>query len=256
VVKIKTFIAFTLAEVLITLGIIGVVAALTIPTLIKTYQQQVVTTSLQKFYSTIQQAIKLSEADNGQIATWTFPATDYNGSPANLTVTFLNTYILPYLKVAKNCDLAITTDCWNPVNKMNGTSNAWLSNSNANIAKYSLQNGQEIAFLSYTAAIGVGVVQVLVDINGPKPPNMVGNDVFLFLIAQQAASNLNAGNGDMAQQIKIGGLYPDGYELDPSDSYTFRGCGKDVTYLYSGAFCSTKIMGNSWQIPSDYPFFN
>ena len=42
--------AFTLAEVLITLAIIGVVAAMTIPTLISSYREKVVETKLVKFY--------------------------------------------------------------------------------------------------------------------------------------------------------------------------------------------------------------
>ena len=62
--------AFTLAEVLITLGIIGVVAAMTIPTLVQSYKKKVVESRLVKFYSTMQQAIKLSEIENGPISTW------------------------------------------------------------------------------------------------------------------------------------------------------------------------------------------
>ncbi len=49
--------AFTLAEVLITLGIIGVVAAMTIPTLISNHNKRVVETRLKKFYSSMNQAI-------------------------------------------------------------------------------------------------------------------------------------------------------------------------------------------------------
>ena len=60
-------IAFTLAEVLITLGIIGVVAALTIPTLMANHRKQVVETSLEKFYSTMNQAIKMAEVDYGDV---------------------------------------------------------------------------------------------------------------------------------------------------------------------------------------------
>lgn len=49
---------FTLAEVLITLGIIGIVAQATIPTLVSSYQNQVYTTKLKKFASTYQQGMK------------------------------------------------------------------------------------------------------------------------------------------------------------------------------------------------------
>lgn len=58
-------IAFTLAEVLITLGIIGIVAALTIPNIIAGYRKKVVETRLAKLYSSINQAIKISEIKNG-----------------------------------------------------------------------------------------------------------------------------------------------------------------------------------------------
>ena len=62
--------AFTLAEVLITLAIIGIVAAMTIPTLVQSYKKKVVESRLLKFYSTMQQAIKLSEIENGPLSTW------------------------------------------------------------------------------------------------------------------------------------------------------------------------------------------
>ncbi|MBR1754215.1 type II secretion system protein, partial [bacterium] len=61
---------FTLAEVLITLGIIGVVAALAIPTLISNNNKRIVETRLAKFYSTMNQAVELSEVENGPKEKW------------------------------------------------------------------------------------------------------------------------------------------------------------------------------------------
>ena len=58
------FFAFTLAEVLITLGIIGVVAALTIPTLISNHQKKVYVTQLKKSVNTLTNGFKLILADN------------------------------------------------------------------------------------------------------------------------------------------------------------------------------------------------
>lgn len=63
----KSKFGFTLAEVLITLGIIGIVAAITIPGLITKYRRSVVETKLKKFYSTMNQAIRHSIADNEDI---------------------------------------------------------------------------------------------------------------------------------------------------------------------------------------------
>ena len=62
--------AFTLAEVLITLGIIGIVAAMTMPTLIHNHNKKVIETRLKKFYSSINQAIIMSELENGDKKDW------------------------------------------------------------------------------------------------------------------------------------------------------------------------------------------
>ena len=66
----KVKFGFTLAEVLITLGIIGVVAAMTIPTLMSVFAKQRTETQLKAFYSRINQTIKMSIADNGDPDGW------------------------------------------------------------------------------------------------------------------------------------------------------------------------------------------
>ena len=90
--------AFTLAEVLIILGIIGVVAALTLPALINNYEKSVVETRMQKFYTNINAALKLSIVENGDMVDWTFPQDYYD---ADGSEKFFNTYLknnLQYLK--------------------------------------------------------------------------------------------------------------------------------------------------------------
>lgn len=61
---------FILAEVLITLGIIGVVAAMTLPVLIQKHVNSVVETRLAKFYTTFNQAIQMAEVQYGDRKTW------------------------------------------------------------------------------------------------------------------------------------------------------------------------------------------
>ena len=90
--------AFTLAEVLITLGIIGVVAAITIPSLVTSYQKHVVETKLAKFNSTMNQAMRLSMVDNGDPDSWLERNHNYSYPE---TVEFMNTYFLPYIKYIK-----------------------------------------------------------------------------------------------------------------------------------------------------------
>ena len=55
---------------MITLGIIGVVAAMTMPALVQNHRNKVVETRLEKFYSTMNQAVLLSEAANGDKKEW------------------------------------------------------------------------------------------------------------------------------------------------------------------------------------------
>lgn len=90
--------AFTLAEVLITLGIIGIVAALTMPALIQNYKNKEIETRLQKFYSLMNQAVRLSEAENGPHETWNYPQTPFD---TDETLVFYNKYFAKYLKSAK-----------------------------------------------------------------------------------------------------------------------------------------------------------
>ena len=87
---------FTLAEVLITLGVIGIVAAMTIPNLVQSYKKKVVETKLVNFYSTINQAFQLSEIDNGQAITWEKIPKDEEGMK-----DWFGKYLLPYIKSQK-----------------------------------------------------------------------------------------------------------------------------------------------------------
>ncbi|MBE7709487.1 MAG: type II secretion system protein [Cyanobacteria bacterium SIG32] len=101
---------FTLAEVLITLAIIGIVAAMTIPTLITEYKEKQTISQLLKVYATLSHAFKMAEAEHGSLETWglnhTYHSkTDENGNPVNdySAMTIVANRIMPYLKVAKVC---------------------------------------------------------------------------------------------------------------------------------------------------------
>lgn len=83
----------TLAEVLITLGIIGVVAALTLPTLIAYHQKQVTVNKLKKFYTNINQAVRLSELENDSSEFWEYPDNNYENNKA-----FFEKYIGKYMQ--------------------------------------------------------------------------------------------------------------------------------------------------------------
>ena len=65
--KLKLVYAFTLAEVLITLGIIGIVAAMTMPVLIANHRQKELEAGLKKAYSIAQQALLRMSVDRGDV---------------------------------------------------------------------------------------------------------------------------------------------------------------------------------------------
>ena len=87
--------AFTLAEVLITLGIIGVVAAMTIPGLITKYHKHVVETKLQRFDSIMNQAVRMAIAENGEII-YEPPANE--ATNAEYLKEWFNDNLMKYLK--------------------------------------------------------------------------------------------------------------------------------------------------------------
>ena len=82
---------FTLAEVLITLGIIGITAALTLPSLIISSRNKQLETALKNGYSTLSQALKMYEQENGEPIKSSDEGID------------LKTILMSYLNVVKDC---------------------------------------------------------------------------------------------------------------------------------------------------------
>src|SRR5574344_1713843 len=90
--------AFTLAEVLIVLGIIGVVAAFTIPVLMQHVEEKSTVTKLKQTYSIINNAIKLAINDNGTINEWMDAANSVKDNDIAIGTT-----LTKYLKLSKLC---------------------------------------------------------------------------------------------------------------------------------------------------------
>lgn len=93
--------AFTLAEVLITLGIIGVVAAMTLPALVASHRKTEVETKLKKFYSVMNQAINMTNAEYGEPKYW-WKDCGASGSAAcsqDEAIEWFQTYIGKHLQI-------------------------------------------------------------------------------------------------------------------------------------------------------------
>ncbi len=93
--------AFTLAEVLITLAVIGIVAAITIPGIVHKYKKTEIETKLKRFYSMANQAIQLSEIDNGPKESWDFVTGCSTGYEESCIRRFWDKYLEKYFKYNK-----------------------------------------------------------------------------------------------------------------------------------------------------------
>ena len=93
-------VAFTLAEVLITLGIIGIVAALTWSSVIQNYREQQTVAKLKKTYSLLSQAMASAVNEYGTLDTWGLGGGD---SPTGAKI-LQDQLLTPYLKIADYCE--------------------------------------------------------------------------------------------------------------------------------------------------------
>ena len=104
-------VAFTLAEVLITLGIIGVVAAMTLPALITNYKEKQTVSQLKKFYSTLSQAWLMMENEYGSMDEWGMSNTNTGQTDPETGERILDPSaqlliaerLKPYLKIGREC---------------------------------------------------------------------------------------------------------------------------------------------------------
>ncbi len=107
VIRKSTRLGFTLAEVLITLGIIGVVAALTIPSLIAKHKKKVFATRVKTTYNIVSNALVSSVQENGAPNTWDYGDSIENNGDNTLNSIdhiekMVNKYFLPYFKAASS----------------------------------------------------------------------------------------------------------------------------------------------------------
>lgn len=162
-------IAFTLVEVLITLGIIGIVAAMTIPNIINFFQEQVLLTQFKKVYTELSQAYIMASREYGTADNWTSQQEIY-------------TNLKQYLNVAQDCSNNVgcfPNMYYNGLKGSPTTVNLYLNNSNW--YKLRLTNGTSIT-------TSTNLSSLIIDINGDKNPNQFGYDVFYLSLSTKNES--------------------------------------------------------------------
>lgn len=171
---------FTLAEVLITLGIIGIVAAMTLPALITRNQNKAIEAALKKNYSVILQAFEMYQAEHGERLNAGMVAT--GGYPS----TGLKAQIMPYFKIIADCGTYSNThpacipynndNPKNPYSTYDGKQKIGLSLFDD--GQFVLTDGSLILIENMNGSTNV---YITVDVNGRnKRPNRWGHDLFTF----------------------------------------------------------------------------
>ena len=238
---------FTLAEILITLTVIGIIAAITISILAENGRKTEVETKLKKTISVLNNALLRATIDYGAISSW--PELN-SSSSATSTTNFMAKYIVPYVITTR----AITTN-------QDGLTMEDLGYKDPNIrtpkgAIYGAQ-GQYTAklpriffndgtvILRLTTSTGTNTINYLVDTNGPKGPNVMGKDVFRFALEGRMENPTIIMDG----LIKV-------TKNNTTGEYTFTERSIDdleEECADSGAYCGALIQKQGWKITSDYP---
>lgn len=198
--------AFTIAEVLIALTIIGVIAAITLPVLSNSYNDRMYDAALKKNFSVLSNAFNLSKKyDYIEYEDW-----DHRDS--NIQAIY-NDYLMlkKYLFVTRECKNK--TGCWSKditkaPNGKNNAENATEKGIGGDIITFSLNDGTNVC-LDYwgksdiISRFGVeknlldDTLSIWVDVNGDKKPNRLGKDVFAFILTKNGlvpAGTDNKGN--------------------------------------------------------------
>ena len=253
---------FTLAEVLITLTIIGVIAAITIPNLIQSYKKHQVEVGVREAYSIINNVLQMAKtvAPIEEMIT--------NDTETN---NLVDTYILPFLKLQQDCGMPGSGQkkCVYPtasgvapgVNPQAVKPGAYMVHMNGAINPLYLQyvntrflrlaNGMNLyIYHSYNGT------EFIFDINGNSKPNKIGYDIFSFVIFKPGTPENVCGpypwhsNCNKSNSLLPGFITSSSFEMynRPNDSNR-----QDCSVGGDGLWCSGVIMYNGWKIPDDYP---
>ena len=208
------FFAFTLAEVLITLGIIGVVAAITLPTLISNYQMKSFEVAFKREYSTLQNAIDYAMATDNLSECYVYLTYGSNGGYYTA-----KTEDCKQLFESLNANLQLKT-LNSDINKRYTKRDAVLSGggkaintsvSYDSITQYTPYMQKDGSIIFYTNVNITGGPYhrsvIVIDVNGEKGPNKWGYDVFWMNLTKHTSGKILL-TDQMASLKEKGGRYP------------------------------------------------
>lgn len=168
--KSQRYTAFSLAEILVALGIIGVVAAITIPTVISNIQDMQYKAAYKKTFSVLFQSILYARQND------LFTIAAYNDDSQVKIKNFL--VLMDQFNVTKKCTNNDNDKCWNSDGEKFFTDFPRASS-------YAFVDNSGTAWSMFHS----GVDWVLVDTNGFKKPNQWGKDRFALYIQENTSGS-------------------------------------------------------------------
>ena len=234
--------AFTMAEVLITLGIIGIVAAMTLPSLIANYRKKVIVTQLKRTYTVLSQAVERSIADYGDPSGWGlegyFKTQNTQENQQYIIENFTRTYIVPYLAKLQKSEWGAFKDFgYTKIQESESSSMHYTTRKGYMLA---LNDGTIMQVSLSTQNYGgpdeedrddrLMDVIIIADVNGKRGPNTAGKDLFLFKIG-----------------TKTGKFEFFGYDWQKTREDVWNNC------KINQFSCGKLIIMDGWEMKDDYP---
>ncbi len=184
---------FTLAEVLITLGIIGVVAAMTIPTLISKIQNLQYATAYRKAFNSLNQAIRLMQNDGYDIDLSDHGAVFRPEGPIGDNFKILSTYFTG----ATTCFEHNANKCWECSKGQSGQGNISSGGRGCRIEMPAFMDASGMQYYLYAASEW----PIIIDVNGFSKPNELGKDRYVVRFA-------NSKNKDSIYPAEVDSIIP------------------------------------------------
>lgn len=233
---------FTLAEVLITLGIICVVAAMTIPMLVAKYQQKQLLTMAKVDYTILNNAIERAKSEYGtDVNNWIF----LGGSTDVKSQDFTERYLKPYLNVVQYCkkiNINGSKDCsW--------TGDLLFYDNNTTLLILANSTKMRVVVAEGIGGSIINRVQITYDVNGDKKPNKYGKDRFVVELGGGAYTNSIKDRNKFLPYQYIKSKPCDFYK-SISDMSQAHSCTQDG----GRTACLAYLFCNGWEMPKDYPW--
>lgn len=213
---------FTIAELLIAVAVIGVVAVMAIPTFVHAKQDKEVAAKLNLAQAILSNATEMAQLNNGKLT---------NSDLEKMTEKdIFNTFYKNTLKLTAFCSEDTSETCWSQTSDFFGKSKATggdILGITGNVhTGFVLQDGMNITMTkvqNLDEKFGIDTkdeysIVFMVDINGEKSPNAIGQDVFAFIMN------------------KKGQIIPAGKDNDSANCQ--KGCDLDDDYWD----CSAKVL--------------